>query len=247
MAGNGITGRDGDVKIGAVQISEIMKWSFNPKINLVKYASNKTGGYKQAIGGIKEGTGSLDGAWDPADPAYTPLIEGTSVTLKLYINATQFWSVPCIIESFTHGANIDAGELVAWSASFWSAGGWTAPVAALMMAPPPNGPEGLRAMGIHHPDQPVLTPLNPLQNEGETVQQAAARVADFYKTIKFPENLEEVCRFVQERMEKLRTPEGFDDIIRRASEKAAMDNVEAVADVVVKRLQDLVPLFKQAA
>ncbi len=165
MAGAGISGKDGDVKIGSTQIAEITKWGFNPKANVPKYASNKTGGYKAAVAGIKDGSGSLEGKWDPAIPATTVIAPGTSVTLKLYINATQFWSVPSIIEGFKHDVDLDTGEIVSWSADFQTNGAWTDPVAAFTLPPE------LEAMKLDEEGNAFL-PDVPLQTEGKPLTEA---------------------------------------------------------------------------
>jgi hypothetical protein len=166
MPGAGISGKDGDVKIGATQIAEITKWSFNPKANIPKYASNKTGGYKKAVVGVRDGAGSIEGKWDPAIPATSVVAPGTLVTLKLYINATQFWSVPSAIEGFKHDVDLDTGEVVGWSADFQTDGAWTDPVAAFTLPPELEGiPEGAEA---------VFLPNVPVQTEGQELSPAAA-------------------------------------------------------------------------
>jgi len=159
MAGAGISGKDGDVKIASTQIAEITKWSWNPKANVPKYASNKTAGYKAAVAGVKDGSGSMEGKWDPAIPATAVIAPGTSVTLKLYINATQFWSVPSITEGFKHDVDLDTGEIVGWSCDFQSNGAWTDPVAGLMF-----GDE----LGIRADDETgqIFVPAGGLRTDG---------------------------------------------------------------------------------
>lgn len=81
MAGNGISGRDGTVKISSVDVKEIKKWSFNPKCSTPQYASNMTGGYKRTVPGIRDATGTIDGVFDPDDYFITVIAEGTVATL----------------------------------------------------------------------------------------------------------------------------------------------------------------------
>ncbi len=132
MPGAGVSGSSGDVKIGSTSVAEVKKWTFNPKANVAKYASNKTSGYKKAIAGTKEGSGSLECVWDPAIPPTTTINVGTSVTLKLYTTATQFYSVPCVVADFLIVTDIDTGDPVGFTANFEADGQWTDPVAALM-------------------------------------------------------------------------------------------------------------------
>lgn len=130
----GISGKDGDVKIGTTSINEIKKWSFNPKVNTQRYASNKTGGYKCTIPGTKEATGTLSGVYTTSDSHINVIDVGTMVTLKLYINATLFFSVPAVITDYKLDVDLDNGEIVGWEGSFESDGPWTNPTEALTMA-----------------------------------------------------------------------------------------------------------------
>ena len=132
MAGAGVSGAFGDVKIASTQVSEIKKWTFNPKANVAKYSSNKTGGYKKAVAGIKEGSGTLECIWDPAIPPTTTINIGTSVTLKLYTTAAQFYSVPAVIADFSVVTDLDTGDPVGYTANFEADGAWTDPVAGLV-------------------------------------------------------------------------------------------------------------------
>ena len=161
MAGLGISGKSGDVKIGATSICEIRKWSFNPKSNNPAYASNKTSGYKRRVPGVKDGSGSLEGAWDPASPAISVIEVGTEVTLLLYITATQNYSVPSVIDSFKLDVDVDEGEIVSWTADFSTNGAWTNPSAALTM------PSGMQAPGEGGGDDWQFAPDGEISQEGQ--------------------------------------------------------------------------------
>lgn len=171
MAGLGISGKDGDVKISGTAICEIMKWSFNPKCNVPAYASNKTSGYKRRVAGVKDGSGSMEGAWDPATPAITVIDPGTGATLRLYINATQYYDVPAVIESFKLDVDVDTGEIVKWSADFGTNGAWTNPVAGLMLPPGMTPPDDLS-------DGAEFVPSVPLQSGGQPVAPSAPMSRD---------------------------------------------------------------------
>lgn len=154
MAGAGVSGAYGDVKIATTQVSEIKKWTFNPKANVAKYASNKTAGYKKSVAGVKEGSGSLECVWDPAIPPNTVINVGTSVTLKLYTTATQFYQVPAVIADFSIVVDLDTGDPVGYTANFEADGQWTDPVAGLIFdaamaqQADPNLPGGSFAPGV---------------------------------------------------------------------------------------------------
>lgn len=171
MPGLGISGKDGDVKIGATSICEIRKWSFNPKSNNPSYASNKTSGYKRRVPGVKDGSGTLEGAWDPATPAVSVIDVGTEVTLLLYINATQNYSVPSVIDSFKLDVDVDEGEIVSWTADFSTNGAWTNPSAAI------TAPSGAQVPGEADDDGGwQFEPDAPIQTEGQP--QTAPKVEE---------------------------------------------------------------------
>jgi hypothetical protein len=134
MAGVGFSGKDGDVKIGSTAICEIKGWSFNPKATNPRYASNKTAGYKRTVAGVKEGSGTMSGVYDLTTPHHGVIDIGTDVTLKLYLNAAYFYSVPAVIDDYKINVDLDTGEFVSWEATFSTNGAWTNPVAP-MMAP----------------------------------------------------------------------------------------------------------------
>lgn len=166
MAGAGISGKDGDVKIVTTvnsstvetQICEITKWNFNPKVNIISYASNKTAGYKRKLFGVQEATGTLEGVWDPANPASSSITAGTEVSLKLYVNATQFWAVTAMIESFSMDTDVDAGEFIKWNASYQANGTWTAPIAGTPLTLAEDG-------------APAFTPNGPLLSDDMTADE----------------------------------------------------------------------------
>lgn len=134
MPGAGFSGKDGTVKIASTDIYEIRNWKFNPKSNNPKYASNRTSGYKRTVAGVKEGSGSMSGAWDHTNDFLAVVNVGTSATLKLYTDATHFFSVPSVIDDVSVNVDVDNGEIVSWDANFSANGAWTNP-AAPMTAP----------------------------------------------------------------------------------------------------------------
>jgi hypothetical protein len=134
MAGTGFSGKDGDVKIGTTAINEIKAWTFNPKANNVRYASNATGGYKRTVAGVKEGSGTCSGVYTATATFHTVIDVGTSVALKLYLNATLFYSVPAVISDYKLTVDLDSGEIVGWEASFETDGAWTNATSSMMAA-----------------------------------------------------------------------------------------------------------------
>lgn len=122
-----ISGKNGKVDIGATSLAEITSWTFNPTSNNAAWGSSDSAGYKKRVAGTKDGSGSVEGKLDTADEVYDTLDVGDSVTLKLYINATLFYSVPSLIDSFSIEIDIDDGDVVGWSADFSTNGAWSNP------------------------------------------------------------------------------------------------------------------------
>ena len=55
------------------------------------------------------------------------LTEGTSATLKLYLNATIYFTVPAIIDDVSYEVDINDGDVVGGSANFSCNGARTNP------------------------------------------------------------------------------------------------------------------------
>lgn len=161
MAG-GISGKSGDCLIGATpgtQVTELTKWGFNPKCGTSAWASNRSGGYKKRVAGNKDGSGSMEGKWDPTAPITDMLEEGTEVTLNLVITGAQKYIVPAIIEGIKLDVDLDSGDVVGWSADWSTTGPWTKPTPlASLMAPMPAA-AGAPGFDPNNPKaQPSQTP-----------------------------------------------------------------------------------------
>ncbi len=124
------SGQNGKVLTGSTAIAEVTGWKFDPKCNIDKWASSTTPGSKKGVAGVKDGGGSFDFKVDDTTEQYllaSPIKEGESHTLKLYLNATDFFLVPCFIESCSWGADMNDGPAVVGSATFTTNGAWTYP------------------------------------------------------------------------------------------------------------------------
>jgi len=125
MSTRPVSGKSGQVLIGSASIGEVTKWSATFEAVSSRYASSATGGYKASIPGVKAGSGSIDFKLDTL--AASPVLEGASVTLLLYVDSTHFYTVPAVIKNFKVEVNIDSGEVVGGSADFDTNGAWTEP------------------------------------------------------------------------------------------------------------------------
>lgn len=122
-----ISGKDGRILVAGTGVAHCTKWSFNPKSNNPAWASCDTNGFKTRVGGVKDGSGSMEGKFDTAHPFYDAMDVGTEITALLYINATMFYSIPAIIDDYSIEVDMNEGEVVGWSANFSTRGAWTEP------------------------------------------------------------------------------------------------------------------------
>ena len=102
-------------------------WRMSIKAAVDSKGTNASGGWKVAVAGTKQASGTIEGPWDDTDPIDDHMNAGDSVTLNLYSTAASFWTVPAIIESIDYEVSIDDGEIVSWTASFQSNGEVTDP------------------------------------------------------------------------------------------------------------------------
>jgi hypothetical protein len=112
------SGKDGKILIGSTTLAEITGWTLTTSSNNPAYASSATAGHKTRRGGVKDFTGSIQAKIDPADPLTNDFDEGSMVTLLLYLNATDFFTCPSIIDSLEWNVDINDGDVVGVTAQF---------------------------------------------------------------------------------------------------------------------------------
>jgi len=122
-----ISGKNGRVMIGATQLAEITDWTFQTSSVNHAYASSSTGGYRKRVPGVKDGAGNIGFKLDPASPITNNLDEGSSVTLLLYLDAAQFYTVPAVIDAIHLAVDISSGDVLGGTATFSANGAWTKP------------------------------------------------------------------------------------------------------------------------
>ncbi|SRR6266446_1852213 len=143
MAGAGISGNGGDVKIGSTSIAEVKTWTFDKEAATTRYGSNATVSsgvcYKKTVPGTRQGQGTLDCTYVSLTPPDSNSLDvGSGVTLKLYLTSTLFYSVPAVIKTLKFKVDIDTGAYIGFTADYESDGAWTNVVA---------GEEAPRGMG----------------------------------------------------------------------------------------------------
>jgi hypothetical protein len=121
------SGKNGLVKSGSTQLAEITGWKLSTKSNNPAWNSSTSSGSKKRVAGVKDGSGSFDLKVDDSDEIYDTLVEGDSVTLNLYLNATKFFAVPALIDNIDYDVDINDGEVVAATVAFSTNGAWTKP------------------------------------------------------------------------------------------------------------------------
>lgn len=90
------SGTAGSVVVGTVTAGEIAEWSLDMSmspVDVTAFGDN----WEEAIPSIRAATGSFSGNADATDGGQTLLdaamLDGTTVGLALYVNATNYWSI----------------------------------------------------------------------------------------------------------------------------------------------------------
>jgi len=121
------SGKYGNFKIGSTTVVECMNWKLGRKAAVHQYASNSTNGFKAAVAGVRSGTLSFEGKIDHASPIENFVYEGQSITFRGYIDGTNYYTIPCVVESLDVEVDFDEGDINKWSVSAVTNGAWTVP------------------------------------------------------------------------------------------------------------------------
>ncbi len=106
-----ISGKDGKVAIGASTVVDIGEWSLDLDLDLQEVTAFGDQ-WKRRVAGIKDATGSFSGRWNVAaanqqEALQNAFLNSTTVALRLYVNATNYYSGTAYIKSFTPSAAVD--------------------------------------------------------------------------------------------------------------------------------------------
>lgn len=97
-----LAGKNGKVMVGATTVAELDEWNYNPTMDLIEKTpflnNSKT---RQAT--LNDSSGSFKGRHDMTDTngqvaLHNAMVAGTLVSLKLYVNATNFYSGSAFIK-----------------------------------------------------------------------------------------------------------------------------------------------------
>lgn len=126
MPGKGYSGKGGNAFTGAAdggsaatEVLEVVKWSLDPTVSVNKYNSNKTGGHKRAVGGVRDTKGTVE-IKVPSDTG-VQLRAGQELALRLQGSSSSsdyFHIQHAIIAGNPIECDIDEGSIVSMTYNF---------------------------------------------------------------------------------------------------------------------------------
>lgn len=123
-----IAGKGGKVMVGAATVTEITTWSLDLGIDTMDTTSLGKD-WKEYITGLKEWSSSAEGTWNVATDTtgqkalQDAYLAGTSVTIKHYVNSTNYYSGSAYITSVSVEDPVD--DVVSFSVEFQGTGALT--------------------------------------------------------------------------------------------------------------------------
>jgi len=125
------SGKDGKVEVDSSEVAEVLAWQLTTTSNNPAHASSSTQGAKTRNAGVKDARGSIQFKLDFSNPITDQFDEGTKATLKLYLDATRFFTVPAIIDQIVwDDVDVNDGETIGGTANFSGTGPITKPAFA---------------------------------------------------------------------------------------------------------------------
>ena len=116
-------GHQGKVMVNDVVVAELGEWSLDVDVKMLE-TTRFGDSWESKIPGLKSWSGKASGRWDMSDTGQKvfqdALLGGTSVTLKLYTNAANYYEGTAFIKSVNVKAS--AGDLIEVEFSFEGTG-----------------------------------------------------------------------------------------------------------------------------
>lgn len=118
---NALSGHQGSVMIGANSVADIDQWDVDLEIDTHDVTNFESDGNKEYISGCKGWSGSFSGNWAVADDTngqaalQSALLAGTSVSLKLYVDATHYYSGSALLSNMSVGTPVQDKVTVSFS------------------------------------------------------------------------------------------------------------------------------------
>lgn len=114
-----IAGKTGSVKLGANTVAELDNWNLSIDVDMLEITKflDSAKGY---IAGLYAWNGKASGRFDQTDATgqaalQTALLNGTTVALKLYVNATNSYSGTAFVKSMNPKASVSGTVEVEFS------------------------------------------------------------------------------------------------------------------------------------
>ena len=121
-------GKEAKVMVGASTMGGSSTWGFTPGTRTIDVTAHQDD-YEQMLILFRNGAGQITAFYDDTDTAQDACIDAwvaeTTVTLKLYLDATRFWTFDAYIESMPFSAPIAGAVVVVFN--FRSSGAITKP------------------------------------------------------------------------------------------------------------------------
>ncbi len=114
----GYSGKDGYVELAGVKAAQITKWDLTCSAKNPEWSSSDTPGQMARVLGVKDAKGTIEFKVDDTSPFYSAAQAGAALTLKLYLTAGKYFTVPAILDDEKYSVDINSGETVSGTASF---------------------------------------------------------------------------------------------------------------------------------
>jgi len=123
----GFSGSAGAVKVGTALVADVTKWSAEQKVEVSKYGSSSTSGWKAAVAGTKEISGDFSAVLQDTGSAPIDVGDVVSLTLQTDQGTTPKGTLmgSAVISGIKYEVNPDTGEVISFVASFEGSGAWT--------------------------------------------------------------------------------------------------------------------------
>jgi len=105
-----IAGKDGSVKVGANTVAETTNWTLNINADLLDTTAHGDD-WRERIEGLKDWSATVEASWDMTDTTgqkalQDAILGGTTVTLNLYVNSSNYYSGTAYISRITVGTPV---------------------------------------------------------------------------------------------------------------------------------------------
>ena len=121
---NCITGKSGEIQVGATTVARITSWDVNPTLaTSSEWGDSDSAGYTNRLRGRLDATFNAAGKYDTASEPWSLIYVGVVADVTLWINGTKYFNFPrALCNDFNMTIDIDSAEVVGYESS-WGADG----------------------------------------------------------------------------------------------------------------------------